>query len=471
MRTFRVVWKRTGPRRTARLAGWQRRAAGALLLALALCLAGGVAQAWEAAPAFASGGSVGFKTPNYRGVIAGPPGAQVSIQGASWRPYSSVTLSLGLSSTSCGGAKTLGSYQTDQYGDFVAGFLWPLEVNKVGKYYACVVQPGFGTALSANSFSLLTSQPAALAFSPDTIVAGETLTIIGTNWVPGPQTLNLVIVPCSAVCNAPPVAQTDVVTEKDGSFRQTLTISGGAASGNYYAQAVNSTTTLSATAGPIPVTAQAASSGTPVPGISPTTTATRTTQGSGDSSTTNTPSLGATKSTLKDAVLAAVLGVVALLALVGGLAFFIGRSHGAEAPTTARARKEGEPADTRPGESGRAGQYALRAAAPGARPQQGMLTLPKGHQGKEGPVGAEPLPALSGRQSAKLSSADDYPWDERVVPPAPPEPEPDEEIAPEQGPGGPGYPQSGAAPGAPTPFMPPRRSQRHRPSADRWRER
>ena len=447
MRSLRVVWKRIALGRAQRNASWLHRLTGAFLLALLLGLAVGVGAARAAAsPAFVGGGSLGIVQPNYRGIVGGPPGTRVVVQGSSWMPYGTITLSITSSRSSCGSI-TVGDFGVDQNGAFTAGFLWPSEANQLGVYYVCGSQAGVGAALSGDAFTVLASNPASLTFSPSSVVAGDTVTVTGSNWVPGPQTMSLVIVACAAICDTTPVAQATLVTGADGTFTQQMTISAGAPSGEHYVQAANALATLSAvSAGHIEVTGQATASGTPVTGVNPTTTATRTTQGGapGSSTTTQSP-LSQAKSSLQNALLAAGLGLVVLLGLIGAGAFFIGRSHGPE--VRARAGKESELAKGHPDTSRRAPwRTANPAGAALPAPSSRALTVAQHYQRQAEPEDEEALAAPDEELPTSPENEDDYPWDERIPPP--PEltmPDPGEEDAPA-----------------------PRRSRRSRQPGDRW---
>ncbi len=460
MRSLRVVWNEIALRGARRLDGWPRRLAGALLLAL-LCLGAGVGQARAAAPAL--GGSLFFQQPDYRGLIGGPPGARVTVAGVSWRPYSTVTLRVTASRSSCDGV-TVGSFSTDRAGEFNAGFLWPEQANHVGAYYACGTQANYGSAFSTNAFSVLADSPPTLTFSPGSVVAGENVTITGKNWVPGPQTVNLVIVPCNMVCDAAPVASASIVTAASGTFRQDVTISASASTGSYYVQAANSTATLSAApTSPLQVTGQASSSGTPVPGVSPTTTATRTTQGSTSPSTANTTPTSPASAALKVALVAAGLGLVALLALIGGLAFFTGRSRGPDLPPSRVTRDLPLP-EAQPGTNRRATWRTATPAAAALRAQSGALALSQRQEDGETLPGEETLPASDADAPTSAGATDEYPWEEQIPPP-PPEPEPPDQS---QRSASGRLPPVRAPSDASADFLPPRRSQRPRPSEGQW---
>jgi hypothetical protein len=479
MRSLWVAWKRTAQRGMPRRERWPRRLAGALALALLLCLAAGIGQVRAAAPAIGGGGALLIAAPDYRGVVGGPPGASVTVEGGNWTPYSSVSLTVTSSSASCYGI-SVGSYPTDKSGSFTAGFLWPLQANHVGAYYVCGTQANYGSSLSENTFSVLASRPPSLAVSSSSVVAGQTVTITGSNWVPGPQTVELKIVPCNSICTDPPVAVIELVTTSKGTFSQQLTISAGAVTGNYYAQATNSEAWLSAApAGPIQVTGQAAP-GTPVPGVSPTTTATRTTQNPNGAATTTAPP-SQTSTALKDALLAAGLGVVVLLVLIGGLAFFIGRSRGPDVPQPSKPAKEGDLPNAPPGAAGRATWRAANPVSVAALQPPGALVLAQRYQDEE-PLDEDVLMAADEDELIDSENDDEYPWDEQIPPPPPEPPDHDRRSAPRPRPAAPGvqsYPQADAnfrqppnsrAADNPAQFMPPRRSERPRPPRDPWEQ-
>jgi hypothetical protein len=480
MRSLWIAWRwpaRRGPHQSG---DWPRRLAAALMLALLLCLAMGTERALAASPAFAGGGTLTIKQPNYRGVIGGPPGTRVTVEGFSWRAYSTLTLSV-TSGGNCGGVP-VGAYPTDQFGHFSAGFLWPAQANRLGTYHVCASQPNYGSALSNNAFSVLASSPPSLAFSPGSLVAGDVLTVIGKNWVPGPQTVTLVVVPCNTICNAAPIAQTTLVTADDGTFSQKLPISASAPTGAYYIRAANSLATLATPpAGPIQVAGQASSSGTPVPGVSPTTIATRTNQDSTGAPTISP--ISQASSSLKNALLAAGLGLVALLVMIGGLAFFIGRSRGPDLPPSSRSGKGNEPSLAPPKPPRRATWRTAVPAATAAHQPSGAPALPQPYQGEEGLSGEdEPTTpeAEAEAYAARQASEDEYPWEEQIPPPQPGPESEGRGSSPRQWPGAPGHPQvhphTGQLPQVrrpsetPTQFMPPRRSHRFRPSEERYEQ-
>ena len=324
MDTRPLPWKHIASRAEQHLAsrlGWL---AVLSVVALALCLLTSVSLAQAAPSAPALSGSLAFTAPNYQGVIGGPVGTRVTVHGANWLAYSSVDLYLTSEARNCYRAVSVGTFATDAGGNFSAGFLWPAAASQVGAYYACGTQTNKGTFFSHNAFSLLSANPAALSFSPQMVVAGDTITISGSNWLPAPQTLSLIVLPCSTLCQQAPVAQVQVVTGTDGSFSQQVTISAGAPSNGYYVQATNSQAALSAIAGPIQVTAQGAPNGTAVPGTNPTTLGTRTTNN--PPTTTGTPE-SSKSAALKDALLAGGAGLLVLLVLMGLIAFFVARSR------------------------------------------------------------------------------------------------------------------------------------------------
>lgn len=375
------------------------RLAGGLVLALSCWLMAGTGQAWAAAAIPQVNGALVFSAPNYRGVIGGPPGIRVTVQGSFWLPYSQVALSVS-DQKSCSGAVPVGTYPTNGSGGFTARFNWPTAANHVTAYYACGTQANKGTFASKNTFNVLASEPASLSFSPAGVLAGDLLTVNGRNWLPAPQTVNILIVPCSTPCQVQPAAHLQVVTDDDGRFSQQVAISAGAASGGYYIQATNSTATLSAIAGPFQVTGQGTLNGTPSPDVNPTTL---------PGTTVLPPST--TQAAIKDALIAGVLGLLALLGLIGLVAFFVTRSRGSEGPapavTSAREGVEQASFEDYLQESGLVGRRIKsrlleRVDAPptiGALPPGRQNTMPP-----EADTADDDLP------TGALTASETYPW-------------------------------------------------------------
>lgn len=371
--------------------GWL---AGVCLLALGLVLATGAGQAQAAAAVPTASASLTFTAPNYKGVIGGPPGTKTTIHGASWLAYSSVALSLTDQSKSCDGAVSIGTFPTTSTGSVVANFNWPAEANQVGAYYACGTQDNKGTFISHTSFSLLSSSPASLSFTPTTAAAGDKITLSGSGWLPAPQTVNIVVVPCNSLCAQPPVAQLEVVTNNDGTFSQSVTISASAATAGYYIQAANSLAAIAATAGPLQVTGQAAPGGTP--SASP-----HATQGGVPPPPSNT------KAALKDALLAGALGLLALLVLISVVVFFLTRAR--RGPDLSLASNQSQEPDDWDGWSAEDRPYSRPAAD--ASPYRDMPQLPPKRRDLDQSWDDEeqPQPA-SANFSAVPAYEEDYPW-------------------------------------------------------------
>lgn len=374
------------------------RLAGVLALAFSLFLVAGAVQAQAALAAPDAAGSLAFTAPSYSGVIGGPPGTRVTVHGFSWIAFSSVALSLTTQARNCNGAVSVGTFPTTSSGTFTANFNWPAGANQVGAYYACGTQDGKGTFFSRNTFSLLSSDPASLSFTPSAVAAGDTITLSGSNWLPAPQTVNIVVVPCQSLCVQPPVAQLEVVTGSDGAFSQVVTISSSAATNGYYVQATNSLATIAATAGPLRVTGQAAPSGTP------SVTATRPTQGGVVTPPSNT------KSALKDALVAAGLGLLALLVLIGVVVFFLTRAR--RGPDLLAPSQPQEPAhwDARSAEGRPSPRPGTARRVDDAQAYWEMPQLPPSRHSSHQPWDDEqphPAPAVS---SAVSAHEDVYPW-------------------------------------------------------------
>lgn len=409
MNTMLCAWKNAASRGAQRGAGLPGRLAGATLLALLLGLLVGISQAGAAPRLPNYTGRVTFSVPNYRGVIGGPIGTRVVVSGSSWLPYANVTLSLTLYPRSCAGAVPVSTYQTTASGSFSARFDWPAAANVLAPYYACATQANKGTAFSYNAFTVLASSPASLNFSVSTVTAGSSVTVIGNNWLPGGRTITVVILPCKVICQAKPVAEIEVISSSTGFFSQPMTIMADATSGTYYAQASNTESTLSAVSTPLQVAGQATPGGTPLPGSSPTTSATRTTPGVGLS---QPPSQA--KAALKDALLAAGLGLAVLLVLLGAITFFIGRSRGAQAQAAPKAQKEGASANA-PLEPGkRVARQMTGPALPDPQPDaQGKPSMPGLLPSRRGPqeTSEEETHRLVSPALPKAPASDDYPWE------------------------------------------------------------
>jgi hypothetical protein len=394
-------------------AGWSGRLAGAVLLALTLSLVAGIGQAWAAPQAPAASASLSFTQPNYRGVIGGPPGTRVTVTGSFWKPYTTVSLSLSLSPFSCAGAVAVNSFQTSASGSFAARFNWPSTANKLAPYYACATEADKGTAFSHNTFTVLASSPASISFSATMATAGDSVTVTGHNWLPGQQTVTIVVLPCNAICQEKPIADAEVVSGSDGTFSQSLTILAGAASGVYYAQATNAGATLSAISAPLQVAGQVPPGGTTLPGSTPTTSATRT---SSDTGASQPPSQ--TKAALKDALLAAGLGLLVLLVLLGAITTFIvlGRRAETNAP---KAAKDEQREETSSAPIGRAIWRTAGAALPNVqadaeKPRQVPELLPQ--RNEQTITGRTPMSMASASLPTVPGTSSGYPWEQPTTP-------------------------------------------------------
>src|SRR5579885_90412 len=392
-------------------AGWTGRLAGAILLALTLSLFAGISQAWAAPHLPAASATLSFTQPNYRGVIGGPPGTRVTVTGTFWKPYATVSLSLTLDPRSCAGAVAVNSYQASASGSFAARFNWPSAANKLAPYYACATEADKGTAFSHNTFTVLASSPASISFSTTMATAGDSVTVTGHNWLPEQQTVTIVVLPCNAICQEKPIANAEVVSGSDGTFSQSMTLLAGAASGVYYAQATNAGATLSAISAPLQVAGQTAPGGTPLPGSTAPTNATRTSSGTG---TAQPPSQ--TQAALKDALLAAGLGLLALIALVGAITIFIVRGRRAEtnAPATAK-DGPGEPSSPAPARRAiwrTAG--APRPSAPAVQERPAGELLPQ--RGEQAMTGRNTMSIASASLPTVPGTSSGYPWEQPTTP-------------------------------------------------------
>lgn len=380
--------------------------ARAWVLALAaLFLAAGAGQAQAAAALPAAGGSLAFTAPNVNGVIGGPLGTKVTAQGSGWTPFVDVTLSLSSQPQDCTKVTSLGTYGTDASGAFSINFVWPSYLTQVGAYYLCGTQINGATkntSYSANSFNLLSSAPASVAFSANTVAPGGTITLTGSNWLPGPQTITMVLVPCNIGCAQPQAGKVTVVTGTGGSFVQPVTISSKAPLGAYYVQAANADGTLSASAGPIQVATPVVPTATLAPGTTATAAPTSTPPGAG----TGTPTSD-NKTALKDGLLAGGLGLLVLLVMVGGGALLLSRMR--SGPDLSRFEKVNEQRLSADPWSDGVGQHSRRgySGPPGGSQGRPDASYPLSRRPKDEDEQPKPAGAAS---SEGFTTAESYPW-------------------------------------------------------------
>lgn len=389
-----LAYKRlSAPRR----AGSRTRQVARLLLALALAicfgafLGAGLAQAAphpRVVPA-----TLAFTAPNTKGLIGGPPGAKTIVRGGSWIAYSSVDLYVRPGLSGCSSGVSLGTFPTDGSGALAARFLWPSGANQLADYHVCGVQSGKGTAYSHNTFTVLATSAPQVSATPSSTLSGNTLTVNGSNWVPGPQTISMIILPCSSLCSQAAVATGQAVTDQNGAFSLKMTISAQAPSGTYYIQATNGQSTLSAVSQPLQISGQGQASGTPVPGISPTSVATRSSQGGAGGTT---PKANNTIPALKDALLAAAVGIGALALLIGA-GIFVLRLKRSRSPAPARARQ-------RP-----AGAAPLEQFGPGSAVRKATTGEWQSPYRENYPPERPALPPVTGRVRREQGAQEDEP--------------------------------------------------------------
>ena len=408
---------RPAPRRGYTIAGRLGLLAGVWLPALAaLFLVTGIGQARAAAAIPATGGTLAFTAPNVNGVIGGPPGTKVTAHGAGWKAFGNVSVSLSNQPKDCTNVTPVGIYEADDSGAFTFSYNWPTTLDQVGTYYLCGSQTAIGApdiSYSDNSFSLLSSSPALVSFAATSMVAGGSITVLGRNWLPGPQNINLAVMPCNVNCAQLVVGKATVASSQDGTFSESIALSAKAAPGSYYVQASNADGTISAIDGPIPLTSNVLPTATAA-AIGTSTPQDASSGGAGVLSSDN-------KTALKDGLIAAGAGVVVLLALIGGVALLLSRMRGgAELPGRSKARYQKTSSGRRWDGADEYFKQGGSGPPDGAHGRRDMPDMPSHSSPSRY---RQERNAAGSASSGRASSGEPYPWerqqDERyVLPPA-----------------------------------------------------
>ncbi len=130
----------------------------------------------------------------------GPAGAVITVSGAGWTQLTNGTaVTFGYSQQDCENGYTPASLTqpgTVQNGSF-SGWLSIPTGSPIGVYAICAQPGGSGTVTQAGSYTLLSSAAAAIAVAPGTVKVGQTVTISGTNFLPGGTQVTLVLRPAN----------------------------------------------------------------------------------------------------------------------------------------------------------------------------------------------------------------------------------------------------------------------------------
>jgi hypothetical protein len=125
----------------------------------------------------------------------GPAGTTVIVSGSHWVSGTTVQLSIGTQANSCASTTALdnASGQVDSTGAVQVQFTWPTTL-AAGTYPICGTGTGApaGGVKSNNEFTEITQSTASLTL-PSSVTSGSTVTITGTNWVPSPMTVQILI--------------------------------------------------------------------------------------------------------------------------------------------------------------------------------------------------------------------------------------------------------------------------------------
>ena len=298
--------------------------AGGLAALLIVMLGGGAGRPVYAAPALPHaltciGPCVGITNPLYQNatIAEGPVGTHLTVQGAGWPANTKLMVWPVINATPCGQQPAnAGSITVDAAGNAAGIYDWPADANMVNQVYMLCAQDGaivpIAPANAPNTFTVLAAAAPALTITPPAITQGGAVEVSGQNWLPA-QTVTISI--CAgfsdvATCASPIIAGTTVGSGDNGGFQVNLTTDPGAPPGPYYVIATAHSGAL--TAPPAGSDAQlGVNTPTPTPTITPTPTVTPT------PTATPTPSRGTGGG--GNGLLIALLGILSVLFLIGGV--------------------------------------------------------------------------------------------------------------------------------------------------------
>jgi hypothetical protein len=183
----------------------------------------------------AAGGQISLS-----GQTTGHVGAKFHLDAVGLTPDGTYNLYVTTDTTKCtvGDPGTLGlqaftpSSITISGGAFSQDLTWPATISQEGIYFLCAVDSIALTGLKTASSNTFTVAPApTLKVTPNSVIAGQSVTIAGTNWLPV-QTLDVSIV--TGDSGAPAlIDNNNVQPDTLGSFSVALTVPENAPAGSY----------------------------------------------------------------------------------------------------------------------------------------------------------------------------------------------------------------------------------------------
>src|SRR2546428_3688203 len=154
----------------------------------------------------------------------GPVGENTIVHGEKFTPNQQLRLMLvqGDSNTDATICKTsgvsVGTITTDASGTFQQNFAWPASAGQVNqKYSICSLLLADASVVSNQDdgpFTVLSASPPSISVTPTSLVAGNTVTVTGQNWVP-PQQVSINIAGCAA-CDPGPSEVTNANATSSG---------------------------------------------------------------------------------------------------------------------------------------------------------------------------------------------------------------------------------------------------------------
>jgi hypothetical protein len=192
--------------------------------------------------------------------IEGPVGAHVTVEWSLCNAVAQFTLDLTTDKTctTMSDAVALGTFSSDRPNSL--SFVWPAAANTLGLWVACAVDATTHQLLAGpfNSFSsyyqVLAASPPSLSVSTSTAHPGDTITVTGSNWVPGNQNVQVSLGSCYP-CGTAPLATAVAISSGNatGTFTASVAIPSSAPLGPYVIGAQ--------TTGPVPGSLDTGSAG------------------------------------------------------------------------------------------------------------------------------------------------------------------------------------------------------------------
>ena len=179
-------------------------------------------------------------SPYFYGSFQGPVGTLVNVKSTSaWTHGATIILSVEPEGIVCDPTTAIpitlsGTPITvDATNNWSSAFPWPNNANQAGVYHVCANESGSGTlkGTSTHVFTVWTSQTGqpsaapAITLSAPTAHSGDTITVVGTNWLPPSQTITLTLqFPDRTIQQDPGEILGTITSDGTGVFSKQVTI-------------------------------------------------------------------------------------------------------------------------------------------------------------------------------------------------------------------------------------------------------